>query len=322
MTIPGIFDTACQQGFLYAIAVFGIVITLRVLNWPDLTVDGSFTLGAAVLAITLKNGYSPWLAMLLVAMVGFAAGTATFALNRKLGISKILSGILVMLILYSVNLRIMGQANISLLRIPTLFSTLDGGGIGDPVRLAVFLMIAVVFLLGLCYLMATRLGLFLRATGDNEFMVQSHGVNTSLLYLTGLGLSNALVATSGALVAQNQGFADIGMGTGMIITGIAALIIGEALFSMLVSLKKAFVRRPSDKQFAHAKGFHLLPWQSFGELFAAFLGAFLYFLIIAICLRIGLAPTDLRLATGVLVIVGIAFRMKGPMVETYARGKL
>ncbi len=322
MTIPGILDTACQQGFLYAIAVFGIVITLRMLNWPDLTVEGSFTLGAAVLAITLKNGYSPWLAMLLSAMAGFAAGTATFALNRKLGISKILSGILVMLILYSVNLRIMGRANISLLRIPTLFSAFDSSGIGDPVRLAVFLAIAVAFLLGLCYLMATRIGLFLRATGDNEFMVQSHGVNTSLLFLIGLGMSNALVAVSGALVAQNQGFADIGMGTGMIITGIAALIIGETLFSGLVSLKKAFVRRSPDKEFARTKGIHLLPWQSFGELSAALLGAFLYFLIIAICLRVGLAPTDLRLATGILVILGIAFRLKGPTVETYMRGKL
>ncbi len=322
MTIPGVLDIACQQGFLYAIAVFGIVISLRVLNWPDLTVDGSFTLGAAVLAVTLRNGHSPWLAMLLAALAGFAAGATTFALNRKLGISKILSGILVMLILYSVNLRVMGRANVSLLRIPTLFSPFDSSGIGDPVRLTVFLVIAMVFLLGLCYLMATRLGLFLRATGDNEFMVQSHGVNTNVLFLVGLGLSNALVAVSGALVAQNQGFADIGMGTGMIITGIAALIIGETLFSGLVSLKKVIIRRPLSKDFSHASGIHLLPWQSFGALFAALLGAVLYFLIIAICLRVGLPPTDLRLATGVLVIIGIAFRLKGPMVETYVRGKL
>lgn len=321
MTIPGILDTACQQGFLYAIAVFGIVITLRFLNWPDLTVDGSFTLGAAVLAITLENGHSPWLAMILAAMAGFMAGAATFALNRKLGISKILSGILIMLILYSVNLRIMGKANISLLRIGTLFTSFDGNGIGDPIRLAVFLAIAVTFLLILCYFMVTRIGLFLRATGDNEFMVQSHGVNTSTLFLIGLGLSNALIAVSGALVAQNQGFADIGMGTGMIITGIAALIIGETIFSGIISLKKMF-KTSSDKETLPPKGKHLLPWQSFSELGAALLGAFFYFLIIAVCLRIGLAPTDLKLATGVLVILGIAFRLKGPTVETYARGKL
>jgi len=320
--IPGVLDSACQQGFLYAIAVFGVVLTLRIMNWPDLTVDGSFTLGGAVVATMLTTGHSVWTGMILAAAAGFAAGTATFLLNRKLGISKILSGILVMLVLYSINLRIMGRANISLLRIDTLFSGFDDRGQGDPLRLAVFLAIATVFFLGLCYLAVTRLGLFLRAAGDNEFMVQGLGVNTGWLYLIGLGLSNALVAVSGALVAQHQGFADISMGTGLIITGIAALIIGESLMAGLASMRRLFAKaKPQANSEVPSPG-RLLPWKTFGELTAAATGAFLYFLIIAVCLRLGLAATDLRLATGVLVIVGIGLQLRGPTVETYARGRL
>ena len=320
--IPGVLDSACQQGFLYAIAVFGVVLTLRIMNWPDLTVDGSFTLGGAVVATMLTRGHGVWTALVVAATAGFAAGTATFLLNRKLGISKILSGILVMLVLYSINLRIMGRANISLLRIDTLFSGFDDRGQGDPLRLAGFLAIAAAFFVGLCYLAITRLGLFLRAAGDNEFMVRGLGVNTNWLFLIGLGLSNALVAVSGALVAQHQGFADISMGTGLIITGIAALIIGESLLAGLASVRRLFGKSNPQANTEPPVATRLLPWKTFGEFTAAATGAFLYFLIIAICLRLGLAPTDLRLATGVLVIVGIGLQLRGPMVETYARGRL
>ncbi len=319
--INGLLDTACQQGFLYAIAVFGIVLSLRVLHWPDLTVDGSFTLGAAVLAVMLISGYNPWFGIIVAALAGFIAGTATFLLNRKLGISKILSGILVMLILYSVNLRIMGRANISLLRITTLFTVFENHGPNNILRVIAFFAIALFFLAGLCYLMITRLGLFIRATGDNEFMVRSQGVNTNWLLLIGIGLSNSLVAVSGAFVAQNQGFADISMGTGLIITGIAALIIGESFVSFFISVKKLFSGKDNNLN-AQPTGRKLLPWQTFADLSAAFIGTFLYFLIVAICLNIGLAPTDLKLATGILVILGIAFRFKGATVETYTRGRL
>ena len=169
--------------------------------------------------------------------------------------------------------------------------------------------------------MITRLGLFIRATGDNEFMVRSQGVNTDWLLLIGIGLSNSLVAVSGAFVAQNQGFADISMGTGMIITGIAALIIGESFVSFFISVKKLLLGKDNNLN-DQPKGRKLLPWQTFADLFAAFAGSFLYFLIVAICLNLGLAPTDLKLATGILVILGIAFRFKGATIETYARGRL
>ncbi len=303
-----IIDTALQQGLLYAPAVFGVVISFRLLNFPDLTVDGSFTLGGAVSARLLSAGHAPLAALLWGAAAGALAGIATALLNRKLGISKILSGILVMLILYSLNLRVMDRANISLLGTTTLFSSFSSNN-----GLNGFLAIVDgVLLLLLCYGAITRAGLFLRATGDNEFMVQGQGVNTDWVCLAGLGLANALVALSGGLVAQAQGFADVSMGTGIIITTLAALIIGESFADLLQAIGR--------KLWGRATG--VLPWPVFNEFFAALLGAFLYFLIVAICLQLGLAQTDLKLATGLMVIAGIALRFKRAASETYQRSKL
>jgi len=309
-----IISSSLQQGFLYALAVYGIAISFRILNFPDLTVDGSFTLGAAVYAVTIINGYAPWYAMLLVAAAGFVAGGFTVALNRKLGISKLLSGILVMMILYSVNLRIMEQANISLLSTAGILSSIEKLGINSPQYLWRLSILPGIILIVLCYLAATRLGLYLRATGDNEFMVRRQGVNTDWPVLIGLGLSNMLVAFCGALVAQSQGFADVNMGVGLIITGLAALIIGETAVDVISSLRtKLFPGRESRLS--------LLPWRTFRQLTGAFIGCLLYFFIISICLRIGLAPTDLKLATGALVILGVAFRFKKISIETYIRSE-
>jgi putative ABC transport system permease protein len=311
-----IFDTAFQQGFLYVLAVFGIVISFRLMNFPDLTVDGSFTLGGAVLAVLLSNGHSIIFSIIIAVVAGFLAGATTAILNRKLGISKILSGILVMLILYSINLRIMGKANISLLRTDTLFTPFESF---DNVILLLFLFgIAAIVLIGLLYLSITKLGLFIRATGDNEFMVRSQGVNTDWVFIIGIGLSNALIAFSGAMVAQSQGFADVSMGIGMIITALAALIIGESFVSVIQSIKRRFIKQSLTIKENNSR----LPWDTFNGFFAAILGSFLYFLIIAICLQLGLAPTDLKLATGILVIIGIALRFKKTTSETYQKAKL
>lgn len=311
-----ILDTALQQGLLYAIAVYGVVISFRMMNFPDLTVDGSFTLGGAVLAICLVRGYPIILALILATFSGFLAGVATALLNRKLGISKILSGILVMLMLYSINLRIMGRANISLLRINTMFTPFNNS---NTASLIFFLFtIALVLFIVLCYFSITRLGLFIRATGDNEFMVRTQGVNTDWIYIVGIGFSNALIALSGGMIVQNQGFADVSMGIGTIITTLAALIIGESFLSGFQSLKRKYFRNNGKENRKHSN----LPWENFGEFFAAFLGSFLYFLIIAICLQLGLAQTDLKLATGLLVIIGIALRFQKTTSETYQKGKL
>lgn len=311
-----IFDTAFQQGFLYVLAIFGIVISFRMMNFPDLTVDGSFTLGAAVLAVLLSNGYSILISIIAAVISGFIAGMATALLNRKLGISKILSGILIMLILYSINLRIMGKANISLLRIDTIFTPFES--LNNSLLLLFLFGIAAIVLFALLYFSITKLGLFIRATGDNEFMVRSQGVNTDWVFIIGIGLSNALIAFSGAMVAQSQGFADVSMGIGMIITALAALIIGESFVSVFQSLRRKIFKRKENQ----IKNKTNLPWDTINEFLAALLGAFLYFLIIAICLQLGLAPTDLKLATGILVIIGIALRFKKTTSETYQKAKL
>jgi putative ABC transport system permease protein len=316
--ISGILESACQQGFLYALAAYGIVIAFRVLNFPDLTVDGSFTLGAAVFASMLIAGQPAWLCMGAAAIAGFAAGSATVALNRRLGISKILSGILIMLILYSINLRIMGRANISLLHVDTIFGGTGGDSHGRWDLILQYCLIAVGVLLLLGVLFCTRPGLFIRATGDNEFMVRGLGVNTNWTILLGIGLANMLVATSGALVAQSQGFADISMGVGLIITGLAAVIIGESLMNVLSPLWRLLVLGNRSEII---RGSWMVPWRTFAAIGAALVGSIVYFVIIAVCLRLGLAPTDLRLATGILVILGVSIRFGKPVVETYQRGK-
>jgi len=310
-----IFDTALQQGLLYAIAVFGVVITFRLMNFPDLTVDGSFTLGAAVAATSLISGYSAGISIIYSFAAGFLAGVTTALLVRKFGISKILSGILVMLILYSVNLRIMGRANISLLRTDTLFTPFEN--LGHTAFILFISSLTAVILLLLLYFSITKLGLFIRATGDNEFMVNSQGVNTDWVFIFGVGLSNALIAISGALVAQSQGFADIGMGIGMIIIMLAALIVGESFVAIVQSVFRGLFKQNAVQK----QGKVQMPWEVFNLFFAAVSGAFLYFLIIAICLQLGLAPTDLRLATGLLVIVGISMRFKKTTSETYQRSR-
>lgn len=311
-----IVDTALQQGLLYALVVFGIVISFRMMNFPDLTVDGSFTLGGAVLAKLLVSGQPIVFSIFVATVAGFLAGVATALLNRKLGISKILSGILIMLILYSINLRIMGKANISLLRIDTIFTSFEK--FGDTAMILFLFGIAFVFLIMLFYFSVTRLGLFVRATGDNEFMVRTQGVNTDWIYIIGIGLANALVAFSGAMVSQSQGFADVSMGIGLIITALAALIIGESFFSLFHVVRRKLISKSN----SGIKSKYNLPWDTFNEFSSALLGAFLYFLIIAVCLQLGLAQTDLKMATGILVIVGIALRFKKTTSETYQRGKL
>lgn len=310
-----ILDTALQQGLLYALAVFGIVISFRMMNFPDLTVDGSFTLGGAVFSKLLISGYSVSFAIIMASLSGFLAGMATALLNRKLGISKILSGILVMLILYSINLRIMGKANISLLRIETIFTPFESSNTSLLLFLSVITFLTLFFL---CYFSITRLGLFIRATGDNEFMLGTQGVNTTWSYILGIGIANSLIAFSGSLIVQNQGFADINMGVGIIIVVLAALIIGESFFSG----SRVFFQRIFNVGKKDSLNNLYLPWDTFNEFLSAVLGAFFYFLIIAICLQIGLAPTDLKLATGILVIIGIALRFKKTTSETYQKSRL
>lgn len=295
---PQIAVGTLEQGLMYAIMVLGVYLTFRILDYADLTVEGSFTLGGATAAILIFKGMNPWLATAIAFAAGCIAGYFTGFLHTRFKISPLLTGILTMTALYSVNLRIMGRANVSLLKARTIFTdfTKLPGMQSYGVLLLAFLTISLLGLLLFLFL-KTELGLAMRATGDNELMIRSLGVNTNGTKLLGLALSNGLVALAGSYTAQNQQFADAGMGIGMIVAGLASLIIGEVLFGT-ATLGRA--------------------------IFAVICGGIIYRMIIAIALQIGLAPTDLKMITAFIVIISLAapnMKFKFSALTGVARGK-
>ena len=241
-----------ESGMIYAIMALGVYLTFRILDFPDMTVEGSFVTGASVVSIMIVNGFSPIIATLAALVAGFIAGAITGLLHTKGKINALLSGILMMIALYSINLRIMGKSQIPLLTETTLITNIKDAwaktgiddvlngvlsaiGLGNslPGTWAVLIVMLVVVLLiqtGISAFLKTEIGLAIRATGDNESMVKSFSAHTDNMKILGLAISNALVAFSGALVAQYNGFTDIGMGIGMLVIGLASVIIGEAIF--------------------------------------------------------------------------------------------
>lgn len=276
---------ALEQGFAYGLMVIGVYLTFRVLDFPDLTVDGSLPLGAAVSAVAITSGYSPILAIMMATCAGFAAGVVTGILNTKFKILHLLASILTMIALYSINLRIMGRPNMTLLGQDTVvdrFTEFAGIAphIATPILFGIICFVAVGILI---WFLHTEQGLAFLATGDNMQMITSQGVNTDTVIIFGVGLSNALVATSGALIAQNQGAADVNMGVGTIIAGLASVIIGETVFG--------------DKTISRA-------------LIAALLGSVMYRVAIALALGLKLGsfsitPSDLNLITALLVVFAL-----------------
>jgi len=280
-TIGAVLSFSLYEGLVFGFVAIGVYLTFRVLGFPDLTVDGSFTLGAAITGVLIVIGVNPFLATLAAFGVGLCAGLATSLLNTKLRIPALLAGILMMVALYSINLRVMGGANISLLREVTIFDQVSEWlGLGAGITLSLILTgaLAVIVFFILNWFLRTETGLALRATGDNEQMVRGLGADTDMTTIIGVSISNGLVALAGAVVAQGQGFADVGMGIGMIVMGLASVIIGEALF------------RP--------RGVARL-------LLAVLCGTFVYRLMITIALRLGMAPGDLKLITALLVIIAL-----------------
>jgi putative ABC transport system permease protein len=281
-SIGNLLSVSLYEGLAYGFVSIGVYITFRILAFPDLTVDGSFPLGGAVAAILIIHGVNPWLATLGALAAGLCAGLMTSLLNTKLRINALLAGILMMVALYSINLLIMGRANIPLLRQTTIFElvshmlSLKTGTMLSIIFLAVLTCVALAIL---NWFLRTEIGLALRATGDNEQMVRGLGADTNLTTILGVSISNGLVALSGALIAQNQGFSDVGMGIGMIVMGLASVIIGEGIF------------RP--------KG---ITW----VLLAVFGGTFVYRLFLSVVLRLGLPPSNLKLVTAILVIIALA----------------
>ncbi|MCH1642547.1 ABC transporter permease [Paenibacillus timonensis] len=262
---------ALESGLLYALMALGVYITFRILDFPDLTVDGSFTTGGAIAAVMITGGSSPWIATIAAFLGGLAAGAITGLIHTKGRINGLLSGILMMIALYSINMRIMGKPNVGLLGEDTLFSSVS------PLVFMPIVVIAIKLLLDLFF--RTELGLALRATGDNKRMIRSFGANTDYTIILGLSLSNGLVALSGALIAQQSGFADISSGIGMIVIGLASVIIGEAIF-----------------------GARTVFWATL----AAVLGSIVYRVVVALALRIEwLEQTDLKVITAVIVIIAL-----------------
>ncbi|KDR94610.1 putative ABC transport system permease protein [Peptoclostridium litorale DSM 5388] len=261
-----------QQGLIFSIMVLGVYITYKILDFPDLSVDGSFVTGAAICAALLPKGINPIIVCLVAFAAGTLAGLATGILHVKLKITNLLSGILVMIGLYSINLRIMGKSNIPLFNETTLFSN----GIHPLVVIAI---IAVSSKLLLDFLLSTKLGFLIVATGDNPDMVTSLGIDTGKMKILALMLSNGLVALSGAVMAQYQRFSDVGMGTGIVVMGLASIIFGEAIFKRLP---------------------FIIPTTM------ALLGSIMYRLSIGAALRMGLSPTDLKLVTCIIIVAALS----------------
>lgn len=226
--IEGIF----VEGLIYGIMGLGVFITFRILDFPDLTVDGSFPMGAALMAIFILKGYHLWVALLIAFAGGLAAGVVTALIHNKLKVPHLLAGILTMTMLYSVNIRILGnRANVPLMKQETILTQIVDwleGVVPKDYAILIFFILALLVIKGLLDLFfRTDLGLTLGALGNNQQMVVSQGVNPEMLKIIGVGLSNGLVAVSGAFTAQYQGFADVGLGQGIIISGLASVMIGE-----------------------------------------------------------------------------------------------
>lgn len=275
---------AIEQGFAFGLMVLGVYLTFRILDFPDLTVDGSLPLGAAVTAVGITAGLHPLLAMTLAMGAGFLAGVVTGLLNTKLRILHLLASILTMIALYSINIRIMGRPNMTLLGQQTLLDPLLESGL-EPSTAAPLLFggICAVVVVLLIWFLHTESGLAMLATGDNKQMITSQGVNTDVILIFGIGLSNALVALSGSLLCQSQGSADVNMGVGTIVAGLASVIVGETIFG--------------DRSIGRA-------------ILAALLGSVIYRLAIALALSVRLGsfsitPSDLNLITALLVIVAL-----------------
>lgn len=273
---------AIEIGLIFSLVALGVFISFRLLRFPDLTVDGSFPLGGAVCAVLISGGTNPWLATLAATAAGAVAGLLTGWLNVRLKIMDLLASILMMIALYSINLRIMGGPNVPLINDPTVFTLLQPEGMEDYMaRPLLLLLIVIAAKLAMDWFFSTERGLAIRATGSNARMARSQGVNTGAMVLLGMAVSNALVGLAGALFAQTQGGSDISMGIGTIVIGLAAVIVGESIL-------------PS-RRIIYAT-------------LAVVLGAIVYRFFIAMALNsdfIGLKAQDLNLVTALLVVFAL-----------------
>lgn len=269
------------QGLLWGILALGVYLTYRVLDIADLTVEGSYPLGAAVAVSFIAGGGSPVIAVVLAFVAGSIAGVVTGLLHTKLKIPALLAGILTMIGLYSINLRVMGnKSNVSILRMDTIYTFFENFGLSKNEGILVCgLLFVVVIIAFLYWFFGTEIGAAIRATGCNKQMIRAQGVDTDITIILGLLLSNGLVSMAGALLGQSQGFADAGMGTGTIVIGLASVIIGEVLFGTR----------------------NFMNW-----LLAVVGGSIVYRVVIAFVLKMGMNQNDMKLLTAIIVVIALA----------------
>lgn len=278
------------QSLILAFVVMGIMIPFRMLSFPDLTSEGAFPLGGCVCGVLMAAGMGPLPAILIALLAGFAAGCCTAYIHLRFRIHTLLAGILMMTMLYSVNLRIMGRSNLSVFGAPTVFDWVPFLQPGFPASKIVMAgLFGLVIFAALLHYFRTEKGTAVRAVGANPDMAEAQGINVWLATIGGVGLAGAFSAASGALMVQSQGFADVNMGLGILINGLAALMIGEAIVG-----KQSVLR----------------------QLAAPFVGAVVYYQLVSFCLAAGMPPPDLKLATGLFVLAMLALpnikRSRGP----------
>ena len=294
---------AVSQGILWGIMVLGVYITYKLLNIADLTVDGSFALGGSVCAVLVVAGVDPLIAVAAAMLAGMLAGAVTGFLHTVFEIPAILAGILTQIALWSVNLRIMGKSNTPLLQSDTIFSRMTEltGLSSATASIIVGVIVAVAIIAALYWFFGTEIGSALRATGNNEHMIRALGVSTAKTKMIALMLSNALVGLSGGLICQSQKYADIGMGTGAIVIGLAAIVIGEVLGRLTPGKLTGFKSR----------------------LVSAVAGSVVYFLIRAIVLQMGMDANDMKLLSAVIVALALCVPVvweKFKLRASYSKG--
>ncbi len=255
------------EGLIFSIMVLGIYISYKILDFPDLTVDGSFALGAAVISSSLISGIPLGISLILTVLAGSLAGLCTGYIHTKFEITNLLSGILVMIGLYSINLRIMGRANVNLFSVDHLFSS------GNEFYIILCIVLGIKLIID--FFFKTKMGFIVKLVGDNPNLIGTLGLDAKKYKIIGLMISNSLVALSGGLLAQYQGFADISMGTGMLVIGLASIILGETIFRKFSMVKLTT---------------------------AAIVGSMVYRYVLALSLKLGFAPSDLKLLTAVILL--------------------
>ena len=276
--------TSIEQGLIFSVLAIGVIITIKILDFADMSVEGTFPMGAFIFAKFITTGFSPIMSTLLTFILGTLAGLLTYTLNIKLRIRALLSGILTATILYSANLRLNGRSNIGLTSYDSIF---DGF---RPVIVLILIVLAVKILMDI--FLRTEVGYLLIATGDNETLVKSLGENSNKYKLIGLMLSNGLVSLSGALMAQYQGFSEISMGTGIIVVAIASIIVGDTV------LRNSKILKMTTR---------------------AIMGALIYKFIGALAIDLGLAPTDLKAINAAIVIIFLSYNTFSPVKMRKAR---